>query len=234
MPVFTLPLRLPGPHRSSRVLTTPSVAHQWLTASVLRVGGQALCPLSRGPSSGWPSCITSSSPMAGSRASGPKSPLLIFDAANSYMDTVLSGLPKEALAVSSSSSMGAFRQPVRPVPGFSSMSSRRSRTTCWKDEGTVEETEDAHPEYLDIASLRTRATKPTPAPWNQMADPGEPRRRAGHTMRYSISSSSATAMRGLNCETGIKGTTGDAGVDPNVAGSQVARPPGGAAAELSD
>ena len=90
----------------------------------------------------------------------------IFDAASSYMDTVLQRAARRGGGRLLDGVDGAAGQPVRPVPGFRRRRSPRSRTTRGRTTGTRRRrgAEDAHPEYLDIAALRTRATKPTPAP----------------------------------------------------------------------
>jgi hypothetical protein len=80
-------------------------------------------------------------------------------AAQSYMNTVLRGLPDEAIAVSAMESMGPLANPFDPSQGFADDEHERPYDP-WEDEAAESE-EEAEPAaaYLDIAALRARAKK---------------------------------------------------------------------------
>ena len=87
----------------------------------------------------------------------------IFDAAADYVDTVLSGLPDEAIALSAVESMGPLANPFDPSQGFVDDDAEKPYDP-WEDDSGEAAPEDAAPEFLDIAALRARAAKPTLAP----------------------------------------------------------------------
>jgi hypothetical protein len=79
------------------------------------------------------------------------------DAAQSYMNTVLLGLPDEALAVSAMESMGPLTNPFDPSQGFADEEDKKPYDP-WEDESAdTEEKPDAA--YLDIAALRAKAKR---------------------------------------------------------------------------
>jgi hypothetical protein len=80
-------------------------------------------------------------------------------AAQSYMNTVLRGLPDEAIAVSAMESMGPLANPFDPSQGFADDEHEKPYDP-WEDEAAESE-EEAEPAaaYLDIAALRARAKK---------------------------------------------------------------------------
>jgi hypothetical protein len=79
------------------------------------------------------------------------------DAAQSYMNTVLLGLPDEALAVSAMESMGPLPNPFDPSQGFADEEDEKPYDP-WEDESAdTEEKPDAA--YLDIAALRAKAKR---------------------------------------------------------------------------
>jgi hypothetical protein len=79
------------------------------------------------------------------------------DAAQSYMNTVLLGLPDEALAVSAMESMGPLTNPFDPSQGFADEEDEKPYDP-WEDESAdTEEKPDAA--YLDIAALRAKAKR---------------------------------------------------------------------------
>jgi Domain of unknown function (DUF4032) len=79
------------------------------------------------------------------------------DAAQSYMNTVLLGLPDEALAVSAMESMGPLTNPFDPSQGFADEEDEKPYDP-WEDESAdTEERPDAA--YLDIAALRAKAKR---------------------------------------------------------------------------
>ena len=79
------------------------------------------------------------------------------DAAQSYMNTVLLGLPDEALAVSAMESMGPLTNPFDPSQGVADEEDEKPYDP-WEDESAdTEEKPDAA--YLDIAALRAKAKR---------------------------------------------------------------------------
>jgi Domain of unknown function (DUF4032) len=81
------------------------------------------------------------------------------EAAQSYMNTVLRGLPDEAVAVSAMESMGPLANPFDPSQGFADDEHEKPYDP-WED-GAAEsvETEEPAAAYLDIAALRAKARK---------------------------------------------------------------------------
>jgi hypothetical protein len=81
------------------------------------------------------------------------------EAAQSYMNTVLRGLPDEAVAVSAMESMEPLANPFDPSQGFADDEHEKPYDP-WEDERaeSPEEEEPAAP-YLDIAALRAKARK---------------------------------------------------------------------------
>ena len=63
----------------------------------------------------------------------------IDDAADSYMDTVLRGLPDEEIAVPVAGVDGPAGQPVRPVAGFRSTTTREKPYDPWEDGDAAED-----------------------------------------------------------------------------------------------
>jgi hypothetical protein len=81
------------------------------------------------------------------------------EAAQSYMNTVLRGLPDEAVAVSAMESMGPLANPFDPSQGFADDEHEKPYDP-WEDEAAEsEETEEPAAAYLDIAALRAKARK---------------------------------------------------------------------------
>jgi Domain of unknown function (DUF4032) len=81
------------------------------------------------------------------------------DAAQSYMNTVLRGLPDEAIAVSAIESMGPLANPFDPSQGFADDEYEKPYDP-WEDEAAEsEEAEEPAAAYLDIAALRAKANK---------------------------------------------------------------------------
>jgi hypothetical protein len=82
------------------------------------------------------------------------------EAAQSYMNTVLRGLPDEAIAVSAMESMEQLANPFDPSQGFADDESEKPYDP-WEDEASEEEEEEeeAAAAYLDIAALRAKAKK---------------------------------------------------------------------------
>jgi Domain of unknown function (DUF4032) len=82
----------------------------------------------------------------------------INDASDSYMHTVLKGLPDEEIALSSVESMGQLANPFDPSQGFVDEEYEKPYDP-WEDD----EPDNAEPEpaagYLDIAALRAKAKK---------------------------------------------------------------------------
>jgi hypothetical protein len=80
------------------------------------------------------------------------------EAAQSYMNTVLRGLPDEAVAVSAMESM-PLANPFDPSQGFADDEHEKPYDP-WEDEAAEsEETEEPAAAYLDIAALRAKARK---------------------------------------------------------------------------
>jgi len=80
----------------------------------------------------------------------------ITEAAEGYVATVLSGLPDEAVALSSMESMGPLANPYDPSQGYLDEETDKPYDP-WEDDAEPEEPEPAG--YLDIAALRSRAGK---------------------------------------------------------------------------
>jgi hypothetical protein len=82
------------------------------------------------------------------------------DAAQSYMSTVLGGLPDEEIALSAMETMGPLANPFDPSQGYLDEESEKPYDP-WEDGSTEgEEAADMAPEgFLDIAALRARAKK---------------------------------------------------------------------------
>jgi tRNA A-37 threonylcarbamoyl transferase component Bud32 len=79
------------------------------------------------------------------------------EAALSYVNTVLRGLPDEEIAVSALESTGPLTNPFDPSQGFADDDSEKPYDP-WEDEATEAEEEPAEA-YLDIAALRAKAQK---------------------------------------------------------------------------
>ena len=79
------------------------------------------------------------------------------EAALSYVNTVLRGLPDEEIAVSAMESTGPLANPFDPSQGFADDDSEKPYDP-WEDEATEAEEEPAET-YLDIAALRAKAQK---------------------------------------------------------------------------
>jgi hypothetical protein len=79
------------------------------------------------------------------------------EAASSYVDTVLHGLPDEEIAVSAMESTGPLANPFDPSHGFADDDSEKPYDP-WEDEAADAEEEPAAA-YLDIAALRAKAQK---------------------------------------------------------------------------
>jgi tRNA A-37 threonylcarbamoyl transferase component Bud32 len=78
------------------------------------------------------------------------------EAALSYVNTVLRGLPDEKIAVSAMESTGPLANPFDPSQGFADDDSEKPYDP-WEDEAT--EAEEPAAAYLDIAALRAKAQK---------------------------------------------------------------------------
>jgi hypothetical protein len=78
------------------------------------------------------------------------------EAAQSYMNTVLRGLPDEAVAVSAMESMGPLANPFDPSQGFAD-DEQRSPTILGKTKPPSPRNQFRA--YLDIAALRAKARK---------------------------------------------------------------------------
>jgi tRNA A-37 threonylcarbamoyl transferase component Bud32 len=79
------------------------------------------------------------------------------EAALSYVNTVLRGLPDEEIAVSAMESMGPVANPFDPSQGFADDDSEKPYDP-WEDEA-AEAGEEPAEAYLDIAALRAKAQK---------------------------------------------------------------------------
>ena len=79
------------------------------------------------------------------------------EAALSYVNTVLRGLPDEKIAVSAMESTGPLANPFDPSQGFADDDPEKPYDP-WEDEATEAEEEPAEA-YLDIAALRAKAQK---------------------------------------------------------------------------
>jgi hypothetical protein len=82
----------------------------------------------------------------------------IFDAAASYMDTVLRGLPDEAIALQSLESMGPLANPYDPSQGFVDDAGDQPYDP-WEDGEAADPQPTAADAYLDIAALRSKAAQ---------------------------------------------------------------------------
>ena len=82
------------------------------------------------------------------------------EAAQSYMTTVLEGLPDEAIAVSTMDSMGPLADPFDPSQGFVDEEDEAPYDP-WEDDTSASGREEEQPAaaYLDIAALRAKAKK---------------------------------------------------------------------------
>jgi hypothetical protein len=82
------------------------------------------------------------------------------EAAQLYMNTVLQGLPDEAIAVSGMDSMGPLANPFEPSQGFVDEEDETPYDP-WEDEASASRSEEEQPTaaYLDIAALRAKAKK---------------------------------------------------------------------------
>jgi hypothetical protein len=83
----------------------------------------------------------------------------IEDAAQSYLDNVLHGLPDEEIAMASAESMSALANPFDPSQGFVDENYEKPYDP-WEDsdEAPGADEEPASP-FLDIAALRAKAKK---------------------------------------------------------------------------
>jgi Domain of unknown function (DUF4032) len=79
------------------------------------------------------------------------------EAAQSFVNAVLRGLPDEAIAVSAMESMGPLANPFDPSQGFADEDLEKPYDP-WEDEAAESEEEPAAA-YLDIAALRARAKR---------------------------------------------------------------------------
>ena len=84
------------------------------------------------------------------------SEIAMEEAAQSYMNTVLQGLPDEAIALSAMESMGPLANPFDPSQGFADEESDKPYDP-WEDHEAESEPEE--PAYLDIAALRAKPKK---------------------------------------------------------------------------
>jgi Domain of unknown function (DUF4032) len=81
------------------------------------------------------------------------------EAAQSYVNTVLRGLPDEAVAVAATEPMGPLANPFDPSQGFADEEDERPYDP-WEDEAAESEAEqEPAAAYLDIAALRAKAKK---------------------------------------------------------------------------
>jgi hypothetical protein len=79
------------------------------------------------------------------------------EAAKSYMNTVLHGLPDEEIAYSAMESMGPLANQFDPSQGFADDEQEKPYDP-WEDDAVESESEEASADaYLDIAALRARA-----------------------------------------------------------------------------
>ncbi len=92
-----------------------------------------------------------------SERAGAEIPLA--EAAQSYVSTVLRGLPDEEVAVSDMESMGPLANPYDPSQGFADGDDEKPYDP-WEDEAAESSAEEPPAEaYLDIAALRAKAKK---------------------------------------------------------------------------
>ena len=92
-----------------------------------------------------------------SERAGAEIPLA--EAAQSYVSTVLRGLPDEEVAVSDMESMGPLANPYDPSQGFADGDDEKPYDP-WEDEAAESSTEEPPAEaYLDVAALRAKAKK---------------------------------------------------------------------------
>ena len=80
------------------------------------------------------------------------------EAANAYVNTVLSGLPDEEVAVSDLESTGPLSIPVDRADGLADEEFEKPYDP-WEDEAANSEEQEQAPVYLDIAALRAKARK---------------------------------------------------------------------------
>ena len=86
--------------------------------------------------------------------------IAIMEAAQSYMATVLGGLPDEEIALSAMESMGPLANPYDPSQGFLDEETEKPYDPWEDDAEEVAEEPSAGPAgFLDIAALRARAKK---------------------------------------------------------------------------
>jgi hypothetical protein len=81
------------------------------------------------------------------------------EAAPSYMNTVLHGLPDEAVALSAMDSMGPLANPFDPSQGFADDEHEKPYDPWEDDAAGSEEDEEPVAAYLDIAALRAKAKR---------------------------------------------------------------------------
>ena len=92
-----------------------------------------------------------------SERAGTEMPLA--EAAQSYVSTVLRGLPDEEVAVADMESMGPLANPYDPSQGFADGDDEKPYDP-WEDEAAESSAEEPPAEaYLDIAALRAKAKK---------------------------------------------------------------------------
>jgi Domain of unknown function (DUF4032) len=80
------------------------------------------------------------------------------EASQSYVNTVLRGLPDEEIAVSAMESMGPLANPYDPSQGFADEGSAKPYDP-WEDEAAESAAEEPATAYLDIAALRAKAKR---------------------------------------------------------------------------
>ncbi|HEY6686943.1 MAG TPA: DUF4032 domain-containing protein [Propionibacteriaceae bacterium] len=80
------------------------------------------------------------------------------EAAQSYVNTVLRGLPDEEIAVAAMESMVPLANPLHPSQGFADDDSGEPYDP-WEDEAVESDVEKPVAAYLDIAALRAKAQK---------------------------------------------------------------------------
>jgi uncharacterized protein DUF4032 len=80
------------------------------------------------------------------------------EAAKAYVNTVLSGLPDEEVAVSDMESTGPLSIPVDRADGLADEEFEKPYDP-WEDEAANSEEQEQAPAYLDIAALRAKARK---------------------------------------------------------------------------
>jgi hypothetical protein len=80
------------------------------------------------------------------------------EAAQSYVNTVLRGLPDEEIAVSTMESTGPLANPFDPSQGFADDDSNEPYDP-WEDDAAEPDADEPAAAYLDIAALRAKAQK---------------------------------------------------------------------------